>query len=69
MDLLNDMIKKTFKKLDSGNSDFCGTPAADAKKLSTQLAQSLILGKGNADDLLGNAVNNHSTKCKKGCTH
>lgn len=69
MDLLDEMIKKTFKKIEGGNSDFCGTPGADTKKL-TGIAKSIVLGKDNVD-LLGSVgqENKHRKDCKKGCSH
>lgn len=55
MDRLKDLYKKTFEKIDSTNAGFCGTEETDAKKLTEQVAKSLIVGKENADDLLKNA--------------
>ena len=55
MDLFNDLIKDTCKKIDRGNTNFCGTPVANAKKLSKSVAKSILLGQGNVDDLLANA--------------
>ncbi len=70
MDLLEDMIKKAFKKIDNANSDFCGTPGLSAKKTSEQVARTILLGQGNVDDLLGAAGKKQRGRCtEKTCTH
>ncbi|MBX9720542.1 MAG: hypothetical protein K2X81_04015 [Candidatus Obscuribacterales bacterium] len=70
MDLLEDMIKKAFRKIDNANSNFCGTPGVDAIKTSKQVASSIMLGKGNIDDLLGSAGKKQRGRCtEKTCTH
>ncbi|MBX9567659.1 MAG: hypothetical protein K2X77_02140 [Candidatus Obscuribacterales bacterium] len=71
MDLLKNLYKKTFEKIDDSNAGFCGTQSTDVKTLATQVAQSLFVGKENADDLLQNAgkQKKHNKSCSKGCTH
>ena len=71
MDLLKDLYKKTFGKIDNSNSGFCGTQETDAKTLTSQVAKSLFVGKESADDLLQNAgrKQKHEKGCSKGCTH
>ncbi len=70
MDLLDEMIKKAYRKIDDANSNFCGTSAVDAKKLGNQVARSVLLGQGNIDDLLGSAGKKQRGRCtEKTCTH
>ncbi len=70
MDLLEDMIKKAFKKIDDSNSDFCSTPTLTAKKTVDKMARSLLLGKGSMEDLLSNPGKKQGKRCSdKACTH
>lgn len=70
MDLFSDLIKDTCKKIDKGNTNFCGTPVGGSKKLTKQVAKSIFLGQGNVDDLLANAGKDvdEDYKHKRVCT-
>ncbi len=62
---LSNMIRDTYKKIDSGNSNFCSTPLANPGKLSAKIAKTLLLGQGDADELLRSAGNDAKAKTKK----
>ena len=70
MDLLKDMIKDVQKKIDSSNSNFCGTPLANTKKLSKRIAGSILLGQGNVYELLSTVLKEEDKDiCHKNCKH
>ncbi|MBX9689108.1 MAG: hypothetical protein K2X27_20535 [Candidatus Obscuribacterales bacterium] len=52
MDLLKNYLKETYRKIDSANSSFCGTPLTAKTRLQKRIASTVLLGKGKADDLL-----------------
>lgn len=54
MDLLKNMYKDVYRKIDSANSDFCSTPSVNSKKLTKRIAKTILLGQGNIDNLLAN---------------
>jgi len=62
---LSNMIRDTYKKIDSGNSNFCSTPLANPGKLTAKVAMTLLLGQGNADELLRSAGSEAKAKNKK----
>jgi len=71
MSLLKKLIKDAQKKIDRTNADFCSTPQADARKLSELVAGTILLGKGNVDDLLssgGKHAGEHNCD-ERVCTH
>lgn len=71
MDLLKNMLKDVYRKIDSANSDFCSTPVANAKKLQNRVAKTILLGQGNIDDLIANGGKQvDDERChEKVCTH
>jgi hypothetical protein len=71
MDLFTDMIKDVYRKIDSANTSFCSTPTLNTKKLTGRIARSILLGKGDVDDLLTSAGSKKQDRCrdKRVCTH
>lgn len=71
MNLLKDMWKDVYKKIDKSNTDFCSTPLGPTQKLTSRMARTILLGKGNIDDLLANAGNDEEgDRChERVCTH
>lgn len=51
MDLLEEMLKKSYEKVDKGNQNWCGTPTASGS--AKKMVRSVRAGKGKYDFLLG----------------
>lgn len=70
MDLLKNFYKKTEEKISKGGSKVCSSQN-DAFNLTKQVAETLLLGKGNADELLQNAgkTDKEHKGCSNGCSH